>query len=85
MEQKTKTMTQEESKNVRVAGYSSQKQHWQLHKIHGVQTSCRKRLSYAANGNKDFFNLLKNYPDMCCKKCAHNFKEHVRQQLNKKA
>lgn len=78
-------MTQQDSKNVMAAGYSAKKEHWQLHKIHGSQTSCKKRLSYDANGNRDFFNLLKNHPDMCCQKCANNFREHVRQQLSKKS
>jgi hypothetical protein len=71
------------TEQVRAAGYSAKKEHWQFVKRHGVNTSCRKRLSYSGNNNQEFFNLLKNYPEMCCIKCADNFREFARTQ-NKK-
>jgi hypothetical protein len=69
------------SQQVKAAGYSAKKEHWQFVKRHGVNTSCRKRLSYSGNGNKEFYSLLKNYPELCCKTCVDNFRQFVRIQV----
>lgn len=69
----------------KAAGYSAQKLHWQKHSLHGVQTSCKKRLSYMAEDNRSFFDVLKNYPEMACQKCAANFKEYVKIMIAKQS
>ena len=74
-------MNHSEKNTAMAAGYSATKIHWQYHKIHGVQTACRKRLSYSGDDNQSFFRTLKNYPDLCCKVCANKFKEYVKQKI----
>ena len=70
--------------NPMAAGYSAKKEHWQFLKIHGNQTSCRKKLSYPSNTTNEFYHLLKNYPELCCIKCAANWKEYVKHKLANK-
>ena len=73
-----------DSQKVRAAGYSSKKEHWQFVKRHGTQTSCKVKLSYSGNNNKDFYHVAKNYPELCCLKCIDNFREFVKLQLSLK-
>jgi hypothetical protein len=74
----------ETSQQIKAAGYSAKKEHWHFVKKHGVYTSCKKRLSYTSNDNREFYNLLKNYPETCCIKCANNFRDYVRIQVDLK-
>ncbi len=68
-------------KQVKASGYTAKREHWHNVRKHGVKTSCKIKLSYASNDNKEFYYILKNYPEMCCLKCAANFREYVKMQL----
>jgi hypothetical protein len=72
----------QENLQAKAAGYSAKKEHWQVYKIHGVNTSCKKRLSYSGNSNEQFKFLMEKYPEDCCKKCSEKFTEY--QKINKK-
>ena len=64
-------------------GSNTKKEHWQNHKIHGVKTSCKIRLSYEANSNQFFYDLLNKYPEMCGEKCANNFNIYIKNKTIK--
>jgi hypothetical protein len=74
-----------ESKSVKAAGYSATKIHWQNVKIHGVQTSCKKRLSGGGDDNKSFYWTAKNYRESVCEICLNKFKEYVKQKIDNKS
>ena len=71
-----------EAKSAKAAGYSATKVHWQNVKKHGVQTSCKKRLSGGGEDNKSFYWTAKNHRETVCEICLNKFKEYAN-QVNK--
>jgi hypothetical protein len=80
----TQTETKEKNQS-KAAGYTAKKLHWQNHNLHGVMSACRRRLSFSGEGNKEFFSILKNYPEMACEKCAQKFRERVKFMIEKQS
>jgi hypothetical protein len=74
-----------ENNIVKTAGYSAQKEHWQKVSRHGTRTSCKKKISYSVNDTNQFFDVLRKYPELCCKICSNNFREYVRISIEAKA